>query len=147
MAETVQFDLVSPERLLASVEASEVQICGAEGDMTVMPDHAPLITTLRPGVLRVSGKDGDQEYVVTGGFAEINAGSISVLAERAVPRDEISQEAYQSMVDEATDRLAKAQETYVNEPGPVDEAAKLLSDMVAMGDEIGLSTTSKAPAP
>ncbi|MEO1139283.1 MAG: F0F1 ATP synthase subunit epsilon, partial [Pseudomonadota bacterium] len=129
----------SPERLLASVEASQVQIPGAEGDMTAMPDHAPLITTLRPGVLRVSGKDGDQEYVVTGGFAEINPGSISVLAERAVPRDEMSQEAYKAMIDEAKDKLSKAQDAYVNEPGPVDDAAKLLSDMVAMGDEIGLS--------
>ena len=139
MADTVQFDLVSPERLLASVEASQVQIPGAEGDMTAMPDHAPLITTLRPGVLRVFGKDGEQEYVVTGGFAEINAGSISVLAERAIPRGEISQDDFKAMVDEATERLNKAQEAYVNEPGPVDEAAKLLADMVAMGDEIGLS--------
>ncbi len=139
MADTVQFDLVSPERLLASVEAKEVQIPGSEGDMTAMPDHAPLITTLRPGVLKVSGTDGDKEYVVTGGFAEINESSISVLAEQAVPRDEISQEQFKAMVDDATDRLAKAQETYVNEPGPVDDAAKLLADMVAMGDEIGLS--------
>ena len=51
MADTVQFDLVSPERLLSSVAAKEVQIPGAEGDMTALPDHAPLITTLRPGVL------------------------------------------------------------------------------------------------
>lgn len=140
MADTLQFDLVSPERLLASVEASEVQIPGSEGDMTAMPDHAPLITTLRPGVLKVSSADGEKEYVVTGGFAEINPGSISVLAEQAVPRDEITQEGFNAMVDEATDKLAKAQEVHVNEPGPVDDAAKLLADMVAMGDEIGLST-------
>jgi F-type H+-transporting ATPase subunit epsilon len=139
MADTVQFDLVSPERLLASVEAKQVQIPGAEGDMTALPDHSPLITTLRPGVLRVSGSDGEKEYVVTGGFAEISTDSISVLAERAIPREELSQEAFKALIDEATDRLAKAQETYQNEPGPVDEAAKLLADMVAMGDEIGLS--------
>ncbi|MFN3207748.1 MAG: F0F1 ATP synthase subunit epsilon [Roseovarius sp.] len=147
MADTLQFDLVSPERLLASVEATQVQIPGTDGDLTAMPDHAPLITTLRPGVLRVSGKDGDKEYVVTGGFAEINADSVSVLAERALPREDMSQDHFQKMVDEATDRLAKAQETFVNEPGPVDDAAKLLADMVAMGDEIGLSTNSKVPAP
>lgn len=139
MADTVQFDLVSPERLLASVEAKQVQIPGAEGDMTALPDHSPLITTLRPGVLRVSGSDGEKEYLVTGGFAEISTDSISVLAERAIPREELSQEAFKALVDEATDKLAKAQETYQNEPGPVDEAAKLLADMVAMGDEIGLS--------
>lgn len=139
MAEKFQFDMVSPERLLASVEATEVQIPGAEGDMTAMPDHAPLITTLRPGIVRVSGSDADGEYVVTGGFAEINAESISVLAERAVPRADITQQDYKSMVDEATARLEKAQDAYQNEPGPVDEAAKLLADMVALGDEIGLT--------
>lgn len=94
----------------------------------------------------MSGPEGDKEYVVTGGFAEINADSISVLAERAAARGHDPDE-FQKMVDEATDRLAKAQETFVNEPGPVDDAAKLLSDMVAMGDQIGLSTSSKAPAP
>ena len=139
MADTVQFDLVSPERLLASVEAKQVQIPGAEGDMTALPDHSPLITTLRPGLVRVSGSDGEKEYVVTGGFAEINTGSISVLAERAIPREEMTNEAFKALIDEATDKLAKAQDVYQNEPGPVDEAAKLLADMVAMGDEIGVS--------
>ena len=139
MADTVQFDLVSPERLLASVEATEVQIPGAEGDMTAMPDHASLITTLRPGIVKVTAAAGVAEYVVSGGFAEINGTSISVLAERAIPRTEITQEQFQVMIDAANERLNKAQDAYVNEPGPVDEAHKLLSDMVAMGDEIGLS--------
>ncbi|SLN24624.1 ATP synthase epsilon chain [Roseovarius litorisediminis] len=139
MADTVQFDLVSPERLLASVAAKEVQIPGSEGDMTAMPNHAPLITTLRPGIVKVTGVDGEKEYVVTGGFAEINGESISVLAERAIAREDVTQAHFKEMVDEATDKLARAQEVYVNEPGPVDEAAKLLADMVAMGDHIGLS--------
>lgn len=138
MAETVQFDLVSPARRLSSVEASEVLLPGAEGDMTVMADHMPLITTLRPGIIKVSGSEGQQEYVVTSGFAEINRESVSVLAERAVPRGDMTREEFQSMVDEANERLAKAQEA-AEEPGLVDDAAKLLSDMVAMGDEIGLS--------
>jgi len=139
MADTVQFDLVSPERLLASIEAKEVQIPGAEGDMTALPDHAPLITTLRPGVLKVTSDKGVDEYVVTGGFAEINPTSISVLAEQAVPRGDVTAEQFKAMVDQATEALAKAQETFVNEPGPVDDAAKMLADMVAIGDVIGLS--------
>ena len=130
MADTVQFDLVSPERLLASVEAKEVQIPGAEGDMTAMPDHSPLITTLRPGIVKVVGTGGDSEYVVSGGFAEINGTSISVLAERAIPRSEITQGQYKAMVDEAEERLTHAQDASANEPGQVDEAAKLLADMV-----------------
>lgn len=147
MAETLQFDLVSPERLLASVEAREVKIPGVEGDLTAMPDHSPLITTLRPGLVTVTGPEGETVYAVTGGFAEINPGSISVLAERAIPRDELSQDAFQKMIDEASEKLAKAKETFQNEPGPVDDAAKLLADMVAMGDDIGLATTSKVGAP
>ena len=139
MAETVQFDLVSPERLLTSVAASEVKIPGAEGDLTAMPDHAPLIATLRPGIVRVTARDGDTEYVVTGGFAEISGESISVLAERAVARADMTQDEFKSMVAEANERLANVKETYENEPGPVDDAAKLLSDMVAVGDHIGLS--------
>ena len=83
MADTVQFNLVSPERSLASMQVNEVQIPGSDGDMTAMADHAPTITTLRPGVLKVTGPEGDAEYVVTGGFAEIGESGISVLAERA----------------------------------------------------------------
>ncbi len=138
MADTVQFELVSPERLLTSVDAKEVQIPGAEGDMTALPDHAPLITTLRPGVLRVTSSEGETEYVVTGGFAEISPSGISVLAERAVPKADMTQDDFKAMVGEAKEKLSKAQETFVNEPGPVDDAAKLLADMVAMGGEIGL---------
>ncbi|PVA09896.1 ATP synthase F1 subunit epsilon [Pelagivirga sediminicola] len=139
MADTVQFDLVSPERLLTSVQAREVQIPGAEGDLTAMADHSPVITTLRPGVVRVISDKGEEEYAVTGGFAEINGDSVSVLAEQAIHRTDLTQERFKALVADATDRLAKAQETFKNEPGPVDDAAKLLADMVAMGDHMGLS--------
>ncbi len=138
MADTIQFDLVSPERLLASVAAKEVLLPGAEGDMTALPEHAPLITTLRPGILKVVSAQGEKEYVVTGGFAEISPGGISVLAERAVPREDMTQDIFKQMMDEANSRLQKAQESAQNEPGPVDDAAKLLADMVAMGGHIGL---------
>lgn len=139
MAGTMQFDLVSPERLVASVEATEVQIPGVEGDMTAMADHAPLITTLRPGVVRVNGAQGSSEYVVTGGFAEINEAGVSILAERAIPRGDVTQEHFKDMMDAANKNLARAQETFVNQPGLVDDAAKLLADMVALGDQIGLA--------
>lgn len=139
MAETVQFDLVSPERQLASMAVDEVQIHGTDGDMTVMAHHAPLITTLRPGLVRVSGREGEKEYVVTGGFAEIDGESISVLAEQAVAREDMTQEHMKAMVDEATERLNTAKEKHDNEPGPVDEATKLLADMMAVGERIGLS--------
>ena len=85
MAGALQFDLVSPERKLASLAATEVQIPGADGDLTAMAGHAPTITTLRPGILKALGADGAKSYVVTGGFADITATGVSVLAERAIP--------------------------------------------------------------
>tara|TARA_B110000977_G_C10993053_1_gene460708 strand:- start:12 stop:434 length:423 start_codon:yes stop_codon:yes gene_type:complete len=136
----VQFDLVSPERLLASVEASEVQIPGADGDMTAMEGHAPTITTLRPGVLRVVHSGGTDEYVVSGGFAEITAKGVSVLAEQALPRGEMTQEIFNAMIADAKAAMKSAEEVFKNEPGPVDDAAKLISDMVAMGGHIGLTS-------
>lgn len=139
MADTMQFDLVSPERRLASGQVASVQIPGMDGDMTAMPDHAPTITTLRPGLLRVDGPDGTAEYVVTGGFAEITASGVSVLAERALAREDMTQETMDEIMEEAKHTYTKAKEAFENEPGPVDDAAKLLSDMVAMGEEIGLS--------
>jgi len=136
----LQFDLVSPERRLASVEAASVQVPGTDGDMTVMQGHAPTITTLRPGVLSVTHAGGTDEYIVSGGFAEITADGISVLAESALPRGEVSAEVMAQMIEEAKTAYATAQEVFKNEPGPVDDAAKLLSDMMAVGDHIGLSS-------
>jgi F-type H+-transporting ATPase subunit epsilon len=138
MAETMQFDLVSPERTLMSAQVKSVQIPGADGDMTAMPNHAPLITTLRPGVLKVETDKGIEEFMVTGGFAELGEG-LSVLAERAVPKADVDQAAYEAMVDEAHAAYKQVKETFKNEPGPVDDAAKLLADMVAVGTHIGLS--------
>jgi len=138
MANTMQFDLVSPERRLASLEVTAVQIPGAEGDLTAMPGHAPLITTLRPGILRVESTEGSKEYVVTGGFAELGE-TVSVLAENALPREEMTQETFKALIAEARAAVDNAKEVFNNEPGPVDDAVKLLSDMVAIGGHIGLS--------
>ena len=134
----LQFDLVSPERRLSSVKASEVQIPGADGDMTAMEGHAPTITTLRPGILRVVHSAGTDEFVVSGGFAEITSSGVSVLAEQALPRAEMTQEVFDTMIADATAAITSAEEFFKNEPGPVDDAAKLMSDMVAMGGHIGL---------
>ena len=138
----LQFDLVSPERRLASVEATEVRIPGADGDMTAMADHAPVISTLRPGILTVVHASGTDEYVVSGGFAEITGAGVSVLAESALPRAEMTQEVYDQMVEDAKNAYGRAQETFKNEPGPVDDAAKMLADMVAMGGQMGLNAAN-----
>lgn len=140
MAEMMQFDLVSPERRVASGEASAVLVPGMDGDMTAMPEHVPTITTLRPGILRVTHSSGSDDYIVSGGFAEISGDGVTVLAEEALPKGELTQETFDRLLDDLRDRQEKAKHAYENDPGPVDEAAKLLGDMVAVGSEMGLST-------
>ncbi len=120
----VQFDLVSPERRLASVQATEVQIPGADGDLTAMEGHAPTITTLRPGVLKVVATDGIKSYVVIGGFAEISATSVSVLAERAVPIEEATPALMDSFLAEVRDAASIAEDK--------DAAEKTVADMMAL---------------
>lgn len=132
MADTMQFDLVSPERRLASVQAREVQIPGAEGDLTAMPDHAPLITTLRPGVLRVSGPDGDSAYVVTGGFAEVTGAATTVLAEEAMPLADVTAEFMENLQAEANEAAAGAS------ADGKDAANKLVADLQALRSAVGI---------
>ncbi|MEZ5911807.1 MAG: F0F1 ATP synthase subunit epsilon [Paracoccaceae bacterium] len=132
MANTLQFDLVSPERRLVSVAATEVQIPGADGDLTAMADHSPLITTLRPGVLRVIGPEGTQEYAVTGGFAEITAEATSVLAEQAVPVAEVTASYMDGLIGDASD-AAKAAAGDAR-----DTADKLLADLQALRAAVGV---------
>ena len=127
----VQFDLVSPERRLASVKATEVQLPGAEGDLTAMEGHTPTITTLRPGILRAVGAEGTTAFVVTGGFAEITAATVSVLAERAVPVAEASVAMVDGLVAEAREAAAKAT------PEARDAADKLVADMLALKAAVG----------
>jgi len=134
MADTMQFDLVSPERRLASRAASEVLIPGTEGELTAMPGHAPMITTLRPGLLRVQGPEGEDAYVVTGGFAEIGAEGVSVLAERAFHVRDVNREIIEGFIAEARAELERVRETGAHDL--VDDAAKVLADMVALGDHI-----------
>ena len=133
MADTMQFDLVSPERSLASLQATAVQLPGTDGDMTAMPNHAPTITTLRPGIVRVEAPEGNAEFAVTGGFAEVTATGTSVLAERAVPVSEMKQELLDGFVSDA----AAASENATAEN--LDELAKRTVDIAAMANELGLS--------
>jgi F-type H+-transporting ATPase subunit epsilon len=130
MAQSVQFDLVSPERRLASFTATEVQIPGAMGDMTAMEGHAPTITTLRPGVLRVVGGEGAKAYVVTGGFAEISATGVSVLAEQAVPLEELTVAQLDAIIADVSAAASAGTDK--------DAADRTLSDLQAMRAATGL---------
>lgn len=84
MAGTFKFELVSPERILLSEDASEVQVPGMEGEFTVLPGHAPVISTLRPGVLVAKLAGGTRRVFVRGGFAEVEPDRLTILAQQIV---------------------------------------------------------------
>ena len=128
MAATLQFDLVSPERKLASVSATEVQIPGTDGDLTAMAGHAATITTLRPGVLKAIGADGTKAFVVTGGFAEITSAGVSVLAERAVPVEEANATIFETLLADVKATAAGMDK---------DAGEKLVGDLMAAKAAIG----------
>jgi F-type H+-transporting ATPase subunit epsilon len=80
---SLHFELVSPEKLVFSGDVEQVDVPGAEGDFGVLAGHAPMVTTLRPGILTVHGSGGAQQIVVLGGFAEVSAQGLTVLADVA----------------------------------------------------------------
>jgi F-type H+-transporting ATPase subunit epsilon len=102
MPDPFKFELVSPERLLVSGDVEQVLVPGAEGDMTVLAKHAPVLTTLRPGLLDI-GFPGSksQRFFIRGGFAEVNPGGLIVLAETAVDLDELKAEQLTQAIKDA----------------------------------------------
>ena len=89
----VSFRLVMPERELLNTEADMVVVPGSEGDFGVLHGHAPLISTVRPGVLEVfQGSKAEQRFLVAGGFAEVTPERCTVLAEEAVPFEQVTPE-------------------------------------------------------
>jgi F-type H+-transporting ATPase subunit epsilon len=85
---TFHFDLVSPEQLVFSGEVEHVVVPGTEGEFGVLAGHAPLIAMLKPGILKILGPN-EQRILVVGGFAEVGPEGLTVLADRAVPVDEV----------------------------------------------------------
>jgi F-type H+-transporting ATPase subunit epsilon len=109
MADKVAFELVSPERLLLSRSVDMVVVPGAEGDFGVLRGHAPLISTLRLGVIDVHDAGGVSERIfVAGGFAEVTAERCTVLAEQAVPVADLDRAGIEGEIRSLRDSLAVA---------------------------------------
>ncbi len=109
MAETTQFELVTPERLLLSEQVEMVVVPGSEGLFGVLPRHAPFLSTLKPGVLEVyEGGKVKERIFVAGGFAEVTPERLTVLAERAVLVADIDRAAVETRVKALKDDLAAA---------------------------------------
>ena len=110
MAGKVQFELVTPSHIMMEGEVDMVVVPGAAGDFGVLPGHAPLLSTLRPGVVDVYENDTVSERVfVAGGFAEVAEDRFTVLAEEAVEASEIDREAATQRLEEAREALARAE--------------------------------------
>ncbi|TWG98969.1 F-type H+-transporting ATPase subunit epsilon [Mesorhizobium sp. J18] len=111
MAEAYKFELVSPERLLVSEDVEYVVIPGTEGEMTVMVNHAPVMTTIKPGVVTVKFMSGQEErYVVFGGFADILPDTCTLLAESAVRVADIDRADLARRIQEAREDVDDAKD-------------------------------------
>jgi F-type H+-transporting ATPase subunit epsilon len=110
MAETaVQFELVSPEQLLLSEDVEMVVVPGGEGDFGVLPSHSPMISTVRPGVIHVFAAGAVSSRIfVAGGFAEVTGSRCTVLAEEALPVDEIDRSDVETDLENAIADMAGA---------------------------------------
>jgi F-type H+-transporting ATPase subunit epsilon len=104
------FELVSPVRLVFSGDVEQVDVPGAEGDFGVLAGHAPFVSTLRPGVLTIYESGGAKRYFVREGFAEVNAKGLTVLAETAVPAEELDREALASAIKDAEQLVSDAKD-------------------------------------
>ncbi|MEJ2120297.1 MAG: ATP synthase F1 subunit epsilon [Alphaproteobacteria bacterium] len=105
----VQFELVSPEALVLSVDADMVVVPGAEGDFGVLPRHSRLISTVRPGVINVyQGNAVDQRIFVSGGFAEVTPERCTVLATEALEISDIDRDAVEAEIRDLNDDLSDA---------------------------------------
>ena len=124
MADKIKFDLVSPERLLLSKEVDMVTVPGTEGYMGVIAGHAPLVSTLRAGMIDMQDDGVDTRFFIRGGFAEINATKITVLAEEAIPFSELDI----AVLDQ---RISDAQEDEIAAKTDADRAraAQLVDDL------------------
>ncbi|WP_299870368.1 F0F1 ATP synthase subunit epsilon [uncultured Hoeflea sp.] len=109
MADSFNFELVSPERLLLSATVTEVVIPGTDGEMTVMAHHAPTMTTIKPGVVTVQTSEGQADrFVVFGGFADILPDGCTLLAESAVSVADIDRDDLAQRLQDAKEDLADA---------------------------------------
>ncbi len=111
MAEMLKFDLVSPERLLMSQDVAGVVVPGTDGDFTVLPRHAPLMSTIRPGVVAVMGDGLDHDRIyVGGGFAEVTPMGLTILAEEAIPMDQVDPSKLDQRIQDLEEDVADAKD-------------------------------------
>ena len=128
MSDKVQFELVSPAKLLLSEEVEMVVVPGGEGDFGVLPGHTPMLTTVRPGVIDIYENDKVAKSIfVVGGFAEVSEGRCAVLAEEAISVDELDRSDAEARLQKANDALSAAESDVAKQTAERDvQAAKAM---------------------
>jgi F-type H+-transporting ATPase subunit epsilon len=132
MAEGLKIEIVSPERLVLSEVVTSVTVPGTEGYFTVMNDHAPFMTTLRPGFITVHAGTRDEIFFVKGGFADVSPEGLTILAEESVPFTEFDHADLAAQIKAAEAELAAA-------PTPEDKsyAQEVVSALLNLAIEAG----------
>ena len=109
MADKLQFSLVSPEQELFSGEVDQVDVPGTEGDFGVLPSHAPFMAAIRTGAITVFNDGSQTKYMIQGGFADVTPDGLTVLAERAVPLEDVDANMLAADIASAEQALANAE--------------------------------------
>jgi F-type H+-transporting ATPase subunit epsilon len=109
--DTFHFELVSPDRLVYRGETPSVLVPGGEGDFLVLKNHAPVMASIRPGIVEFADASGKQTRIfVRGGFAEVNQAGLTLLAETAMPVEELGGERIAQEIKNAEEDVADAGE-------------------------------------
>lgn len=137
MADALHFDFVSPESVLFSGDVDQVDLPGVEGDLGILAGHAPMVTVLRPGIVTVYRGAAREPVVVTGGFAEVGPGGLTVLADRAVARDRFDTATLAAEIKNTEEDIADAKEE-----GERDKLARHLAQLKALQEALGAGTAS-----
>jgi len=130
MAE-LHFEFVSPERVLFSGDVDQVDLPGAEGDLGILAGHAPVVTVLRPGIVTIYRGSAREPIVVTGGFAEVGPAGLTVLADRAVARDDFDLESLGAEIKDAEEDIADA-----TDEAERDKLSRHLAQLKALQDAL-----------
>ncbi|WP_114390099.1 F0F1 ATP synthase subunit epsilon [Notoacmeibacter marinus] len=131
MSMAFTFELVSPERLLVSREVDSVVVPAAEGDMTAMPNHAPTMSALRAGMVTVETGGDKEQFVVLGGFADVQPDSCTILAETAATPGDFDRDLLTSRIDEAQTRLKET-----SDDDERSELEEVLGSLTTLNEQI-----------
>lgn len=123
----LHFEFVSPENVLFSGDVDQVDLPGAEGDIGILPDHAPMVTALRPGVVTIFHAGTRLPIVVIGGFAEVGPSGLTILADRAMPRENFDHAMLAEQIKNTEEDVADAADERIR-----DKLARELDQLKAL---------------